>query len=59
MQALREFFRFAGRVLWYAGQFLLSGLRLFRLARRIKVNTAAWQDLPGQSTPVTRGAAGL
>lgn len=58
MQALRELFRFAGQVLWYAGQFLLSVLRLFRLARRIKANTSAWQELPGQSTPVTRGAAG-
>lgn len=58
MQALREFFRFARQVIRYAGQFLLSILRLFRLARRIKANTAAWEELPGQSTPVT-GAAGL
>lgn len=58
MQTLRAFFRFAVQVIRYAGQFLLSVLRLFRLARRIKANTAAWEQLPGQSAPVT-GAAGL
>lgn len=58
MKALREFFRFAVQVLRYAGQFLLSVLRLYRLARRIKQNTAAWEQLPGQSTPVA-GAASL
>lgn len=58
MKALREFVRFTVQVLRYAGQFLLSVLRLYRLARRIRLNTAAWEQLPGQSTPV-QGAAAL
>lgn len=57
MKALREFFRFTVQVLRYAGQFLLSVLRLYRLAKRIKLNTAAWEQLPGQSTPVQQGSA--
>jgi hypothetical protein len=52
MQALREVFRFAVQLLKYAGQFLLSLLRLYRLAKRIKSNTDTWEQLPGQSTPV-------
>lgn len=59
MKALRELFRFAVQVLRYAGQFLLSVLRLYRLARRIKLNTAAWEQLPGQSTPVQQGSASV
>lgn len=53
MQALREVFRFAVQLLKYAGQFLLSLLRLYRLARRIKRNTDAWEQLPGQAASVT------
>lgn len=49
MQALREVFRFAMQLLKYAGQFLLSLLRLYRLARRIKRNTDMWEQLSSQS----------
>lgn len=52
MQALRAVLRFTVQVVKYAGQFLLSVLRLYRLAKRIRRNTATWQELPGQSVPV-------
>lgn len=58
MQAFRDIVRLALRVLRFTGQFLLSVLRLYRLAKRIKLNTASWEQLPGQSTPVG-GAASL
>ncbi|MES2917391.1 MAG: hypothetical protein V4729_02115 [Pseudomonadota bacterium] len=51
MQVLRDIFRFTLQLLRYGGQFLLSVLRLVRLARRIRRNTAAWPTLPQQSGP--------
>lgn len=48
MEILRIIVRIGRQLLRYAGQFLLSLLRLFRLARRIRHNTAQWQRLPGQ-----------
>lgn len=58
MKALREILRFTVQVMKYAGQFLLSLLRLYRLAWRIRRNTAAWPTLPGQAgQPVPAGAA--
>lgn len=51
MQILRTLFRIGAALLRYAGQFLLSLLRLYRLAWRIRRNTAGWKDLPAQSGP--------
>lgn len=55
MEILRTLVRIGQRLLAFAGQFLLSLLRLFRQARRIRRNTAGWQALPGQ----VEGAAAL
>lgn len=56
MQILRTLFRITVELLRFSGRLLLSLLRLYRLALRIRRNTAAWEDLPAQSgSPVPVG----
>jgi hypothetical protein len=51
MEILRTLFRIGAALLRYTGQFLLALARLYRLAVRIRRNTAGWKDLPAQSGP--------
>lgn len=51
MEILRTLFRIGAALVRYTGQFLLALARLYRLAWRIRRNTAGWKDLPAQSGP--------